>query len=241
VTPDPDTGPSAAEAELLSRYAQASADRARATRGALGYNRRRVDDFAEAITRGDKLRALGGFGTRGQASSFDAQIAIALDALEQDVSQAVMLNTRQPWDTHSDNYLQAGFHEVTFAGLTALLDALAARPGRAAGTKMIDDTVVVCMSEMARTPRLGGDPPHAGKGHWPLTAELVIGAGVAGGRVFGSTTPDMQAIAVDLATGAPLAGGTIPMYSHFVAGVLALCGVDPTAHLPVPAYHAFVA
>src|SRR5262249_41977767 len=131
--------------------------------------------------------------------------------------------------------------EVTFAGLVQLLDGLVTRPGRTAGSKMIDDTVVVCMSEMARTPRLGGDIPHQGKGHWPLTAELVIGAGVAGGRAFGWTTPDMQAVKVDLATGAPLATGTQPMYSHFVAGVLALCGVDPTAHLAVPAFDAFVA
>jgi uncharacterized protein (DUF1501 family) len=106
---------------------------------------------------------------------------------------------------------------------------------------MIDDTVVVVMSEMARTPRQGGEPGHEGKAHWPLTAELVIGAGVTGGRVIGSTTPDMQAVAVDLATGAPSPTGIKPMYSHFVAGVLALCGVDPALHLDVPPYHAFVA
>src|SRR5262249_27799548 len=159
-----------------------------------------VDDFAEAIDRGDRLRALGGFGRRGEASSLDAQIGIALDALEQDVAHAVMLNTRQPWDTHSDNQLQTVAHEVTFGGLTKLIDGLVARPGRTAGSRMIDDTVVVCMSEMGRTPRLAGDAPHQGKGHWPLTTELVIGAGVAGGRVFGSTTPDLQAIKVDLAT-----------------------------------------
>jgi uncharacterized protein (DUF1501 family) len=237
----PDLGPSTAEAELLRRYSLASVDRARATRGALGYNRRRVDDFAEAIDRSDKLRALGGLGQRGDAASFDAQIGIALDALQQDLSQAVMLNTRQGWDTHSDNYLQAISHEATFGGLTKLVDGLASRPGRQAGTTMLDDTVVAVISEMSRTPRLAGDPAHLGKGHWPLTSELVIGAGVAGGRVFGSTTPDMQGVVVDLATGAPLATGMQPMYSHFVAGVLALCGVDSTSHLNVPAYDAFVA
>jgi hypothetical protein len=240
-TADADLGPSAAEADLLNRYAQASADRARATRGALGYNRHRVDDFAEALARGDKLRQLGGFGARGEASSFDAQVSIALDALEQDVSHAVMLNTRQPWDTHGDNYLQAGDHEATFGGLTQLLDGLAARPGRQSGTTMLDDTVVAVISEMGRTPRLGGDPAHPGKGHWQLTSELVIGPGVAGGRAFGSTMPDMSAVHIDLTTGAPLATGIQPMYSHFVAGVLALCGVDPSAHLNVPAYDAFVA
>jgi hypothetical protein len=236
----PGPGPSATETALLRRYAQASADRARATRGALGYNRRRVDDFVEALDRGDRLRALGGFGQRGVATSFDAQISIALDALAQDVSHAVMIDTRQAWDTHYDNFLQTPAHEVTFTGLTALIDGLVARPGRRAGTRMIDDTAVICISEMARGPRLTGLPPHQGKDHWPVTAALVIGAGVAGGRTFGATTPDMHAVAVDLATGAPSPAGTNAMYSHFVAGVLALCGIDPTSYLGVPAYDAFV-
>jgi len=234
-------GPSAAETELLRRYAQASVDRARVTRGALGYNRRRIDDFAQALDRADRLRALGGFGEPGGATSFDAQIKIALDALAHDVSHAVMLDTRQAWDTHFDNFRQAAAHEATFAGLTALVDGLAARPGRRAGTTMLDDTVVVCVSEMGRTPRLNGTSPADGKEHWRVTAALVIGAGVAGGRAIGSTTPDMRAVAVDLTTGAPLATGTTPIYSHFVGGVLALCGVDPTSYVDVPPYDAFVA
>jgi uncharacterized protein (DUF1501 family) len=106
---------------------------------------------------------------------------------------------------------------------------------------MLDDTVVVCVSELGRTPRLSSVSPDAGKEHWPVTSALVIGAGVAGGRAIGSTTRDMRAVAVDLATGAPLATGTSPIYSHFVGGVLALCGVDPTSYLDVPPYDAFVA
>jgi hypothetical protein len=70
------------ETALLDRYAAASADRARATRGATGYNRRRVDDFA-----------------RGETQSLDAQIA--LDALQQDLSHAVMMTTGLFWDTHA--------------------------------------------------------------------------------------------------------------------------------------------
>jgi uncharacterized protein (DUF1501 family) len=234
-------GPTAAEQALLATYARASADRARATRGALGYNRKRVDDFVAAIDRADKLGGIGSFGRRGETTSLDAQVTIALDALSQDVAHAVMLNTRLPWDTHADNWRQASCHEIAYAAVTRLVDELCARPGRATGAKMIDDTVVVVISEMGRTPRQGGDPGHEGKGHWPLTSELVIGPGVTGGRATGSTTPDMQAVAIDLATGAPSPTGTKPMYSHFVAGVLALCGVDPTLHLNAPAYHAFVA
>jgi hypothetical protein len=56
-----------AEDAILARYAAASVDRLRATRGATGYNRRRTNDFVEAIDRGKRLRAVrDGFGTRGR-------------------------------------------------------------------------------------------------------------------------------------------------------------------------------
>jgi uncharacterized protein (DUF1501 family) len=222
--------PDDAELAMLRDYARASADRARATRGAIGYNRKRVDDFVEAIDRGDRLRALGGeFGARGETVAFARQIALALDALEQDVSHAAMLTTNEPWDTHSDNEQQGAFHELTFNGLAMLVDELQARPGRAAGTKMIDDTVVVVFSELSRTPRLNGNQ---GKDHWPITSALVIGAGVRGGATYGATTPDGLAMTIDMSTGAPDPNGARVLYAHFVAGVLALCGVDPQQYFP---------
>lgn len=241
---DPGTDPLAAtEGELLRRYAAASADRARATRGATGYNRRRVEDFADAAAHGERLAQLRDrFGARGETQTLDAQIPLALDALQQDIAHAVMMTTRLGWDTHFDNHLQGGYHETTFGALTGLLDQLVARPGRAAGSKMIDDTVVVVLSEMSRTPLEGGDPPHAGKGHWPLTAALVIGAGINGGRVFGATTPGSGGVAIDLTTGWPSTTGIQPMYSNFIAGLLVACGADPSVHFgTTPAFDAFVA
>lgn len=233
-------GPSDAEQALLRDYAAASAARARAIRGAAGYNRKRVDDFVEAIDRGERLRALrAGFGKRGETLSWDSQIGLALDALEHDLSHAVMISTRLVWDTHSNNYLQGEFHDTTFRGLTRLVDELSARPGRDAGHTMLDDTVVAVFSELSRTPRLGGSDPTAGKGHWPITSALVIGGGVRGGRVFGATAADNTSMPIDLATGVSDPRGVKPLYSHFVAGVLALCGVDPSAYLDVPVFDAF--
>src|SRR5262249_23653777 len=130
-----------------------------------------------------------------------------------------------------DNYLQADNHEALFASVTGLVDQLITLPGRATGGKLIDDTVVVVLSEMSRGPILGGDPAHLGKGHWPLTAALVIGAGVRGGQVFGATTDASGGMPIDLTTGQPSATGLQPMYSHFIAGLLALCGADPGLHL----------
>lgn len=229
-----------AEDGILAQYANATADRMRATRGALGYNKKRVDDFVEGIRRGKQLVAVkDGFGSRGRTLLLASQVGLALDALQRDISQAVMLNTRLAWDTHDTNTDQAGFHETTFGGLTQLLDGLAARPGRTAGSTMLDDTIVVCYSEFSRTPKLNAQ---LGKDHWPVTSALVMGAGIKGGRGYGATSDAVEALPVDFATGARSATGMTLMSNHFVAGVLTAAGIDPTTHLgPVEVFDAFVA
>jgi uncharacterized protein (DUF1501 family) len=224
---------------FLQRYANATADRVKATRGALGYNRKRVDDFVESIQRGKALQGVrGGFGTRGRVLALTNQVELALDAIEGGISQSVMLNTRLGWDTHDNNTDQAGLHETTFAGLMALLDGLAARPGRQTGTKMIDDTVVVCYSEFSRTPKLNAA---MGKDHWPVTSALVMGANIKGGRAYGASSAAIEAETVDFSTGAKSATGMTLMSNHFCAGVLEACGIDPIAHLgPTEVFNAFV-
>ncbi len=229
-----------AEDAILQRYATASANRMRATRGAQGYNRKRVDDFAESVRRSKQLQGVrDGFGTRGRTLALTAQVDLALDALQRDISQSVMINTRLGWDTHDTNTDQAGFHETTFSGLTRLLDGLSARPGRQAGTTMLDDTVVVCFSEFARTPKLNAN---AGKDHWPVTSALVMGGGVKGGRGYGATTAGIEAAKVDFGTGERSTAGRTLTSTHFVAGVLSLCGVDAAGHLgATEVFDAFVA
>ncbi|MEO8699930.1 MAG: DUF1501 domain-containing protein [Kofleriaceae bacterium] len=228
------------EDTILANYANASADRLRSTRGATGYNRRRVDDFVESIGRGKDLqRVRAGFGTRGRALAIDSQVDLALDAMEQGMSQSVMLNTRLGWDTHDTITDQSGFHETTFAGLSRLMDGLSARAGSTPGSKMIDDTVVVCFSEFSRTPKLNSQQ---GKDHWPVTSAMVIGAGIKGGAAYGESTSSMEAQPVNFSTGKPDAAGLTLMSQNFVAGVLAACGVDTTAHLDnTEVFDAFVA
>jgi hypothetical protein len=73
-----------------------------------------------------------------------------------------------------------------------------------------------------------------------VTSALVIGAGVRGGQSFGATTDSVGTMAIDLATGQPSDTGIPPMYSHFIAGLLALCGADPGDHLgATPVFDAF--
>ena len=235
-----DPGLSSAERQLLRAYAGASAQRAYATRGSAGYNRARIDDFTAAMDRSEQLRALrAGFGTRGDTLAYSNQIPLAIEALYTDIANSVMLSTHLAWDTHADNELQNPFHDQLFAGLTQLVDGLMARPGRVAGTTMLDDTVVLVFSEMSRTLRLSPGLD-AGTEHWPITPALVIGAGVRGGQVFGGVDLDGGALPVDYSTGATDPNGTPLLYGNFIAGVLALCGVDPSQHLPqVPVFDAF--
>ncbi len=220
----------ATEEAALAAYSAAGIERTRMTRGATGYNKKRIDDFASSIERGKRLQPLrGSLGTRGRTLALTDQIDLALEALNGGVSQTAMLSTRVSWDDHDDITDQVPTAEMTYAGLTHLMDQLKARNSTLqAGTKMIDDTVVLCFSEFGRTPKKNAN---GGKDHWPVTAALVMGAGIKGGRAFGATNGGLEAQMIDFATGAASTSGRTLMSSHFVAGVLSACNVDPVSHL----------
>jgi len=84
------------------------------------------------------------------------------------------------WDTHGDNFNghQNMVPKVDQA-FAALVEDLADR-------KMLDDVLVVMMSEFGRTPRING---HVGRDHWPEAWSLVMaGAGLKKGVVVGKTS-----------------------------------------------------
>jgi hypothetical protein len=64
-----------------------------------------------------------------------------------------------------------------------------------------------------------------------VTSAMVLGAGVAGGRVLGATDDLAAPMTLDLMTG-QLDGSQHLDYDNFVAGVLNLVGVDAGEHLP---------
>ena len=237
----PILAPTAAEETALAAYSAAGIERARMTRGATGYNKKRVDDFASSIERGKALRPLrSALGTRGRTLALVDQIDLALEALNGGVSQTAMLSTRISWDDHDDITDQIPSAEMTYGALTHLMDQLKARNSSLqAGTKMIDDTVVLCFSEFGRTPKKNAT---GGKDHWPVTSALIMGAGVRGGRAFGATTGGLEAQPIDFATGAASPTGRTLTSTHFVAGVLSACNVDPISHLgATEVFDAFVA
>ncbi len=211
------------EDDLVRQFLDRRAERHQATRGARGYNRRRIEDFRESLAKSDAVRArASSFGDFALSLELQDQADFAVRALQEDLSWAVTLDSRLDWDTHAVNELQSTYHELLFEGLTYLAARLAETPGRS-GNSLLDDTLVVVMSEMSRTPLLNAA---GGKDHWPTTSMLMFGGPVSGGRAFGASNDLVEPELVDFDTGQVTAEGTMVEPKHLLAGMAEATGVD---------------
>jgi hypothetical protein len=222
----PETGlqPSADERALVRGYLDASAARLRAVRGQRGYNRARIEDYLASLDRAERLRAFANdasLGERDYTLALSVQIPLAVRALKQSLSWTALMQMND-WDTHRDNAKQSSLHQNLFASLTELVSTLEREA-------LLDETLVVVLSEMGRTPRLNNE---SGKDHWPVTSALLLGAGVRGGRVIGATGDRLDARSIDLQSGLLDDNGKQLQASNLVAGVLEAVGVDPEPYLP---------
>jgi hypothetical protein len=222
--------PDATEAEFIRQYVLANAERERATRGARGYNQARVNDFVSALTRSDLLVSKKDIMKPGRKQlTFQEQIEVGVDALQYGMSRSVMLDGRTNWDTHANNHVQGDYFNDLFIALDSLASELAGRPGAGAGSNLLDETVVVALSEMGRTPLVNGAD---GKDHWPVTSALLFGAGVAGQRMVGATDDFLLARNIDMGTGQLAPDGEALYPENLLAGLLELVGVDPSLQYP---------
>jgi hypothetical protein len=117
------------------------------------------------------------------------------------------------WDTHGNNFpaLRNTLLPPTDRGVSALLEDLQARG-------LLDETLVVWMSEMGRTPRINRE---AGRDHWSFCYSVVLaGGGVRGGQVYGSSDPRAAYPSTNPVSPADLA-----------ATVFHCLGIDPRAHV----------
>jgi hypothetical protein len=116
------------------------------------------------------------------------------------------------WDTHSANFstLKNTLLPPTDQGLTALLEDLSNRG-------LLEETLVVWMSDMGRTPRINHE---AGRDHWSFCYSILLaGGGIRGGQVYGSS---------DRAAAYP---STNPVSPADVAATIYHClGIDSRAH-----------
>jgi hypothetical protein len=90
--------------------------------------------------------------------------------------------TLEGWDSHVNN------HEIHRKLVKQLDPAFAALVRDLSARKLLDRTVVLCMGEFGRTPKIN---PFGGRDHWPTGFSLALaGGGVRGGQVIGQTDPD---------------------------------------------------
>lgn len=158
------------------------------------------------------------------ASGMDA----AVGALASGICRCASVDAGGDWDTHVDNGQQSGLYERLFTGLERLMGTLATTPGPQ-GRPLADDTLVVVVSEMARTPAYNGT---GGRDHWPYTSLMIAGPGITGGRVIGGYDDGFIGVGVRPEDGAldPAQPG---ISSEDVgATLLALGDVDPASVLP---------
>jgi hypothetical protein len=113
------------------------------------------------------------------------------------------------WDTHGANFpsLKNTLLPPMDRGVSALLEDLDSRG-------LLDETLVIWMGDMGRTPRINGG---AGRDHWSFCYSIVLaGGGVRGGAVYGSS---------DRAAAYP---STYPVGPGDVAATIYHClGIDP--------------
>ena len=84
------------------------------------------------------------------------------------------------WDTHSKNFeaCRQELLPMLDQSLSALLEDLDQRG-------LLDQTLVVCMGEFGRTPKINNK---AGRDHWgQCSSALLAGGGIRGGQVFGAS------------------------------------------------------
>lgn len=120
------------------------------------------------------------------------------------------------WDTHADNFKK---HKDLLLpnldrGFSALLEDLHDRD-------LLDETLVVCLSEFGRTPKIN---KNAGRDHWAGCNTVVLaGAGIEGGQVYGAS--DREAA---WPTTNPVRPGDL------AATIYHLLGIDPRLVLRTP-------
>ncbi len=121
-------------------------------------------------------------------SQFGQSVLLARRLLEADVNFVQVNWFRGPdeprsnpcWDSHSDetNRLKTVLVPPFDQALSALLDDLE-------GRNLLEETLVVCLAEFGRSPKLNAK---GGRGHWGSVFSVALaGGGIRGGQVYGAS------------------------------------------------------
>src|SRR5204862_3423495 len=129
---------------------------------------------------------IGGFGS-DDGSTWQSSFDLALRLLKSDLCTSVALDCpgvqRYPFDQgHSQGHrVQFAQVRATFDIVGRLLGEMKATPGKQAGKTPLDETLVVLLSDFARTwPKSGPTSDH-----WPSNTVLFAGGGLNPNRMIG--------------------------------------------------------
>ena len=175
--------------------------------------------------RSDALRALSELSLEGVGTGrvrMHEHCQPLLSCFERGLSRTALIEHKGVfdlgWDSHSQIEDQAANLEDLFTSLNLIMAELESRSAPDGGS-LLDQTTLIVLSEMGRTPLLN----HlGGKDHWTWTSALLIGAGVRGGATVGGWTEELTGLPVSLPEGA-----TPPTAAHLGATLLQIAGVDP--------------
>ncbi|MDP2315050.1 MAG: DUF1501 domain-containing protein [Pseudomonadota bacterium] len=229
----PVLAPIAADSDRVDAWLQESARRAGATYpGAASKGLHTT--FGIALDKAMQLKGMVDDVDLDRGTTFADQVTLAARVLRLGIARCVAVAHPKPevnvlWDTHSQNDSgQSELFEDFFAEMNALMEVLETTPGAQAAT-LADETIVVVLSEMGRTPYVNGT---GGKDHWPYTSALVLGPGVRGNQVIGGYDAGQYGYDIDPVTGAAVAsgaGGSAIGPNVLGATLMVLGDVDPLA------------
>jgi uncharacterized protein (DUF1501 family) len=190
--------------------------------------RERAAYYLTAQERSRDLKDLASVLDWSGGTALGSQVDLAVDALSMGISRCAMLSSNYGWDTHTNNdETQSSNFESLFDALVELMEKMSATPGESSDF-LIDETVLVVLSEMGRTPQLNADE---GKDHWPYTSVLISGPRFTGGRVVGGYDNYYYGKTVDRATGELSDKGHDLNVEELGATLLLAAGIDPNDHL----------
>ncbi len=158
----------------------------------------------------------------GVKPDLNLQADMASRLLAGGLCHAVTMAHFDTWDTHDNNATQHERYQTLFASVARLCDNL-----EQAG--IYEDTLVVVMSEMTRTPKRN---KKGGKDHWAHTSMVLVGPSVRGGSVVGGSNASVEAMPLDLDTGELDEAGALNKYDNLAAGLVEHLGVDPERWFP---------
>lgn len=175
----------------------------------------------------DDLMARYGIANAG-ASGDPAVVAATVSRLfDTGLSTSVSAQLQNGLDDHGNEWATDQPQDLAeaFDALAVLLDDLRR------DDPMLENTMVVCHSEFARTPRINGNN---GRDHWFANSILTFGGGLRRG-VFGETVEDtLGLMSIDPITGRPSESGEVILPERIGATLVAAQGIDPYAFRTSP-------